>query len=597
MPIYRAPLEDIRFLFHEVLDIGHLTSLPGYADATGDLVDSVLAEGARFCEQVLQPLNASADLEGCTFQHGKVTTPRGFKEAYQALVDGGWPALAAHPEHGGQGLPVTVRVALDEMLLASNLAFSMFPQLLGGAYETLERHGSDALKSAYLPKIASGEWTATMCLTEAHAGTDLGMIRTTATPRADGAFSVNGSKTFISGGEHDLTPNIVHLVLARLPDAPPGTKGISLFLVPKFLPGPDGALGARNGVACGAIEHKMGIKGSPTCVMNFDDAVGYLVGEPHRGMRAMFTMMNGARLGVGLQGLGLADASYQNAVAYARDRVQGRSLSGPKHPGAPADPILVHADIRRGLLTMRAFTEAARALALWTGMQIDRELRHPDATTREEAADFVALLTPVIKALFTDLGFEAANIGVQTLGGYGYVREYGLEQFVRDARIGQIYEGTNYVQAIDLLGRKLREGDGRLFRRLAALIESELARAGANPALADIVGPVAQSTERLQRIAASLDARARSNADEAGAAASEFLRLFGLVTLGWMWVRMADVAASRQQQGGQHAPAFYAAKLKVARFYVSRILPVTRALEEAIASGGAPILAMSPDEF
>lgn len=597
MPTYRAPLDDVRFLLHDVLHVGDLTALPGYAEATPDLIDAVLAEGGKFCEQVLQPLNASGDQEGCTFRNGAVTTPAGFKEAYRALVDGGWPALAAHAEHGGQGLPVTVRVAMEEMMLASNLAFSMFPQLLGGAYETLERHGSEALKAAYLPQIASGEWTATMCLTEAHAGTDLGMIRTKATPRADGAFCITGSKTFISGGEHDLTPNIVHLVLARLPDAPPGTRGISLFLVPKFLPGPDGALGGRNGVACGSIEHKMGIKGSPTCVMNFDDAVGYLVGEPHKGMRGMFTMMNGARLGVGLQGLGLADVSYQNAVAYARDRVQGRSLSGPKHPDLPADPILVHADIRRGLLTMRAFVESARALALWTAMQIDRELRHPDASAREEAADLVALLTPVIKALFTDLGFEAANIGVQTLGGYGYVREYGLEQFARDARIGQIYEGTNYVQAIDLLGRKLREGDGRLFRRLVALIDADLARVAPNADLADLAAPVAQAAERLQAVARSLDARAKANADEAGAAASEFLRFFGLVTLGWMWVRMAEVAASRQHEGGGHSPAFYAAKLKLARFYVSRILPTTRALEASIEAGGASILAMAPDEF
>jgi butyryl-CoA dehydrogenase len=525
-----------------------------------------------------------------------VRTPKGFIDAFRQYAEGGWIGVSCDPAYGGQGLPVTVRYAIDEMICAANLSIAMYPGLTQGAFEAIHTHASDELKARYLPKLAAGEWTGTMCLTEAHAGTDLGMIRTRAEPMDDGSFSLTGTKIFITAGEHDLARNIIHLVLARLPGAPEGSRGISMFLVPKFLLLEDGSVGERNGVRCASIEHKMGIKGSSTCVLDFSNAKGWLLGEAHKGLRAMFTMMNGARLGVGLQGLGLADASYHSAVAYARERLQGRALSGARNPGGPADPIIEHADIRRGLLFMRAYIEGARALGAWTSLRIDEERAHPDPAMRAEAADLVALLTPVIKAFFTDLGFESTNIGLQTLGGHGYIRDYGMEQYVRDARIGQIYEGTNYVQALDLVGRKLGEGNGRLLKRYLAIVGGELA--AARPAGLELYADIlARAVQRLELATVQIAQRAAQSPDEVGAAASEFLRLFGFVALGHMWLQMARTAGERQKTGGSMSPHFYGAKLSVARFYFERVMPHTAALSAAIDAGAASVVEMSTTEF
>ncbi len=597
MPTYRAPIDDYRFLLTEVFDTARLSRYAGFEEFTPELLVDVVAEAGTLCDELIAPLNMSGDAEGCTWENGVVRTPKGFKEAFQAYAAGGWIGLSGDPAYGGQGLPSVLRYIVDEIVCGANLSLAMYPGLTQGALETIHMHGSEELKSKYLGKLSSGEWTATMCLTEAHAGTDLGMIRTRAEPLDDGSANVSGTKIFITAGEHDLTDNIVHLVLAKLPDAPAGSKGISMFLVPKFLVNADGSIGARNGVSCGSIEHKMGIKGSATCVLNFDNAKGWLVGEPHKGLRAMFTMMNGARLGVGLQGLGLAHASYQGAVAYAKDRVQGRSLSGVKNPDGPADQILHHADIRRGLLFMRAFIEGARALSVFCGLAIDDEFRAPDAPTRESAADLVALLTPVIKAFFTDLAFESTNIGMQTLGGHGYIREYGMEQFVRDARIGQIYEGTNHIQALDLVGRKLPEGGGRLFKRYAALVAEEIAACRAVPALSGYAGMVGNAAAQLQEVTMLLAQRATKNGDEAGGAATEYLRLFGYVALGHMWLRTCRVALERKSSDGAFDAAYYDTKLATARFYFERMMPQTSALVGGVTAGAGAILDFPMERF
>jgi 3-(methylsulfanyl)propanoyl-CoA dehydrogenase len=592
MPTYKAPLADMRFVLETLLDVGQLASLPGYADATPDLIAAVLEEAATFCQDVLAPLNQTGDAEGCYYENGTVRTPKGFREGYAAYAQGGWPAMVASPDFGGQGLPNIAHVVLDEMLCSANLSFSMYPLLAHGTVGALERWGDEELKRRFLPRLVDGSWTGTMCLTEPHAGTDLGMIRTRAVPAGDGAYLVTGTKIFISAGEHDLTDNIVHLVLARLPDAPAGTKGISLFLVPKRLPTDEGAAGSPNGVTCGSIEHKMGIKANATCVMNFENARGWLVGEPHKGMRAMFTMMNGARLGVGMQGLGLAEVSYQNAVAYARERLQGRSAHGPAVPNAEADPIIVHPDVRRMLMTMKAYIEGMRALAYWVGTLIDVEERHPDTARREEAIDLVALMTPVIKAFCTDVGFEVTNLALQCFGGHGYIREYGMEQFVRDARIAQIYEGTNGVQAMDLLGRKVPDGNGRLVRRFVAIVERDIASARERPALRSMAERVGESLEVLQRVTGTVMARAAKDPDEIGAAAADYLRLFGLVATGWMWLRMAGIGEERAKDGG-----IAASKMATAQFYVSRLLPETHALAAKINAGAATVMALEPGAF
>ena len=596
MLTYRAPLEEYRFVLHELFDYdGVVASLPGYEEGTSDLADAVIEECAKFCENELMPLYQSGDAEGCTFENGEVRTPKGFKQAYDAFVEAGWPGLAASTEYGGQGLPKTLQLMLDELVCSTNLSFGIYPGLSHGAYNAIELHGTDDQKALYLPKIAEGTWSGTMCLTEPQCGTDLGLIRTKAEPRDDDAYAITGTKVFISAGEHDLTENIIHLVLARLPDAPPGIKGISLFIVPKFLPNGSSGPGPRNAVECGAIEHKMGIHASSTCVMNFDGAAGFLIGEKHKGMRCMFTMMNAARLAVSMQGLGLAETAYQSAVAYARDRVQGRALKGAKYPDKPADPIIVHPDVRRTLMSMRACNEAARALAIWLAMALDKSERHPDAEKRQEADDLVALLTPVVKAYFTDHGFDATNAAVQIHGGHGYIREHGVEQLVRDARIAQIYEGANGIQALDLVGRKLPLHAGRLLRRFFHPVSEFIEENMEDAELAEYVMPLAKAFARLQQATAFVAQSGLKDADEAGAAASDYLRFFALVALGYMWALMAKEALARKSDGANGT--FYDAKLATARFFMKRVLPETSSLNAAIMAGADSVMEMPEDWF
>jgi alkylation response protein AidB-like acyl-CoA dehydrogenase len=590
MPSYKAPLEDMRFVLHELYDSKTIAELPGCADFTPELMDSVLDEAAKFTEEVLFPLNQSGDLEGCTYENGVVRTPQGFKGAYKAFREGGWTAMASSPEYGGQGLPVSSSTFVEEMLCSSNMAFGLYPGLAHGAYLALFHHGTEVQKQTYLAKLVSGEWGGTMCLTEPQCGTDLGMLRTKAVPNDDGSYTLTGNKIFISAGEHDLTENIIHLVLARMPDAPAGVKGISLFVVPKFLVKEDGALGARNGVTCTAIEHKMGIKGSATCALSFDGAKGWLVGEADKGLRAMFTMMNTERLSVGIQGLGMAEVAYQNAVNYARERIQGRSLTGVKDPAKPADPILVHPDVRRMLLTMRAYIEGCRALSGWVARELDVMHRSADEEKKRAADDFTALLTPVVKALFTDLGFEIASSAMQCYGGHGYIRDHGMEQYVRDARISMLYEGTNGVQALDLVGRKLPQEGGRLLTRFLDPV-MEFLDANDDEEMAPFVAPLAAALEHLQIATGHIMEAGMSNHDEIGAASVEYLRLFGLVALGFMWARMAKIALPKAE-----AP-FYKAKIGTAKFYMQRLLPQTGALLSAIQSGSGVMMEFKDAAF
>jgi alkylation response protein AidB-like acyl-CoA dehydrogenase len=596
MTTYKAPLRDIRFVLHELLEAQTLTALPGLEEATTDLVDAVIEEGARLCENVLFPLNRTGDEEGCSFENGVVRTPEGFKEAYEQFREGGWIGLASDAAYGGQGLPKALKLVVDEMVCSANLSFSTYPGLSAGAYNAIAAHGSDEQKALFLPKLTSGAWSGTMCLTEPQCGTDLGLIRTRAEPQGDGGFAISGTKIFISAGEHDLTENILHLVLARLPDAPAGIKGISMFLVPKFLPRPDGTPGARNGLACGAIEHKMGLKASATCVMNFDGATGWLIGEPHRGMRAMFTMMNDARLEVGIQGLGVAETAYQSAVAYARERLQGRALKGARFPDRPADPILVHPDVRRMLLTMRAVVEGARALAAWAGMAGDVAARHPDPQARQDADDLLALMTPVIKAYFTDQGSLCANLGVQVMGGHGYIAEWGMEQLVRDARITQLYEGANGIQALDLVGRKVPAHFGRYLRSFFHPALAFIEEHQADPGLSEFVMPFAKAFSRLQQVTLHLAQQGLRDPDEAGAASHDYLRLFALVAIAYMWARAAKVAQARLE-GGTAEAGFYEAKLATARFFMTKLLPENSALFAQIMAGGRPVMAFDDAAF
>ncbi|HEY9537015.1 MAG TPA: acyl-CoA dehydrogenase C-terminal domain-containing protein [Kiloniellaceae bacterium] len=595
MVTYAAPLDDIRFLLYELLNYEEqVTALPGCAEATRELVDAVLEEGARFCENELLPLNRSGDEEGCSFENGVVRTPKGFKELYDAFCEAGWNGLSLSPDHGGQGLPKTLQFIMTELICSTNLSFGMYPGLTHGACNALEMHGSEAQKRTFLPNMAHGRWSGTMCLTEPHCGTDLGLIRTRAEPDGEGRYKITGTKIFISAGEHDLSENIVHLVLAKLPDAPEGTRGISLFIVPKFLVKEDGTLGARNGVACGSIEHKMGIKASSTCVMNFDAAEGTLVGEPHSGMAKMFTMMNVARLDVGIQGLGLAETAYQSAAAYAKERLQGRALAGPAYPDKPADPIIVHPDVRRNLLTMRALNEGARALALWVAIAVDVAEKHPDAAKRQEADDLVALMTPIIKSFFTDAGFEVTNLGMQVYGGHGYIREHGMEQLVRDARIAQIYEGANGIQALDLVGRKLGQNMGRLLRRFFHPVQAYVEAGMTRPELAEFVAPLAKSLSRLQQSTLWIAQQGLKDPEEAGAAAADYLNLFAYTALAYLWARMAE--ASLAQKDGDNA-AFHEAKLATARFFFQRVLPRSSGHFSALMAGKAPLMAMKEAAF
>ncbi|WP_374310343.1 acyl-CoA dehydrogenase C-terminal domain-containing protein [Dongia sp.] len=595
MPAYKAPLRDIQFVLNEVLQFENLAQqIPDFSEATPDLVTTILEEAGKFCEEVLQPLNHSGDEEGCHYENGNVTTPKGFKEAYRTFIEGGWTGLPCDPAYGGQGLPKLVNFAVEEMICSANLSFGMYPGLSNGNYNAIHAHGSDEQKALYLPKLVDGTWTGTMCLTEPHCGTDLGLCKTRAEANADGSYRLYGTKIFISAGEHDLAENIIHLVLARLPDAPAGIRGISLFVCPKFLPDANGKPGARNPVVCGSIEKKMGIKASSTCVMNFDGAQGWLVGRLHKGMSAMFTMMNTARLAVGMQGLGIAEAAYQGAVTYARDRLQMRALTGTKFPDKPADPIIVHPDVRRMLLTMRAFNEGCRALAYWVGRELDVSLHHPDPDKRQEADDLVALLTPVVKAFLTDHGFNAANLGVQIYGGHGYIREWGMEQLVRDARITQIYEGTNGIQALDLVGRKLPTGTGRLARRFFHPVSDYIEQASEKPEMAEFVLPLAKAFAKLQQATAWIAQAGLANPNEAGAAATDYQRLFALVALGYMWCRMVEVALAKSTEDSD---GFYAAKVTTARFYFARLLPESNSLFTTLMAGSDSLMAMPAEAF
>ncbi len=586
MTAYMPPLDDISFLLNDVFDFdAQMAALPRHDGLTAELAASILGEGGRFCAEILEPLNRSGDEEGCTLADGVVRTPAGFASAYRSFVDAGWTSLSGDPEYGGQGLPRVVQILLDEMLSSTNLSFGLFAGLTRGAVEAIGHHGSDELKRLYLPPMIAGEWTGAMALTESSAGTDLGLLTTRAVPHGDGSYALTGTKIFISSGDHDFGGNVVHLVLARLPDAPPGVKGISLFLVPKFLVNSDGSLGARNGMSVGALEHKMGIHAQPTCVMNYESATGWLVGEPGRGLNAMFTMMNAERLFVGIQGLGIGEIANQRAAAYARDRLQGRSADGQRGPV----PIIEHADVRKMLLTGRALTEAGRALGVWTALQMDIAASHPDAAARAEAEGFVALLTPVVKAAFTDFGFETAVTSQQVLGGHGYIREWGFEQYVRDARITQIYEGTNGVQAMDLVGRKLFAEGGALTRRFFFFMERDLSPT-AEPQLAFVATAANEALARLKHLTEEMLARG-PHPVETGAAATDYLRLFALVTYGWMWARMAREAAK-----GAATP-LKRRKLALARFFAARLLPQTLSLEAAVRAGSAEIMALEAEMF
>lgn len=595
MATYKAPIRDMQFVLHELLDAERcFAELEGFEEASADIIDSVLEEGAKLCESVVFPTNRTGDVEGCRLDNGDVRTPSGFKEAYDALASGGWLALASDPEHGGQGLPHTLSVFFEEMLQSCNMSLALYPGLTRGAYIALRAHGSDALKKTFLPKLADGTWTGVMCLTESHAGTDLGLLRTRATPRDDGSYALNGTKIFITGGDQDLTQNIIHFVLARLPDAPEGVKGISMFLVPKFLVNEDGSLGARNGFSCGSLEHKMGIKGASTCVINYESALGYLVGEPNRGLQAMFSMMNHERLMVGQEGLAQAEVAYQSAVEYARDRLQGRSLSGAKAPDKPADPIVVHPDVRRMLLTGKACNEAARALLGWISLEVDIAERHPDADRREHAGDLVALFTPVIKAYFTDYGNEVCNLSLQVFGGHGYINEWGMEQLVRDSRVAQIYEGANGIHAIDLTGRKLAMHDGRLIRRYLETLDEFRKENDGRIELEEFVAPLERAAGELGD-ATRWIAESRVRDPEAiGAASYDYLKLMAIVSFGYMWARTAAVALPKVE--GDNS-GFYEAKLATARFYMKRLLPQTSALLASIRAGSECLMDLPAESF
>jgi butyryl-CoA dehydrogenase len=583
MPNYTAPVRDMLFAYFELNAGEVIGQLPGFEEMDRDTLGSILDEAGRFVSERLLPLNRSGDEEGCTWNDGQVTTPEGFKAAYDEFTQAGWNSIAFDPDYGGQGLPKSIYTLVDEMICACNLSFSLYPGLTNGAWTALEGFADSEMKALYFPKMAEGVWSGSMCLTEPHSGSDLGLLRTRAEPQEDGSYRISGTKIFITSGEHDLTDNIIHLVLARTPDAPSGIKGISLFVVPKILPDEQGELGEPNSLSCGAIEHKMGIKASATCVMNFDGAKGWLVGELNKGMHPMFKMMNTERLATGIQGLGIAEAAYQNAAAYAQERLQGRSPAGAQQPDAPADPLTVHPDVRRMLLTMRALTEGCRALSVWVAQQIDLASHSSDTHQRQEAEALVALLTPVVKAYLTDCGFEVANLGVQVFGGHGYIREQGMEQLVRDARIGQIYEGANGVQAMDLTGRKLPMADGTLIEKFLIPLREFLQVSEGNASMAEFSSPLLTAGERLEDAAKTLLNRAGDKPAEIGAGAADFLQLFGLTALAFMWARMAKIGL---QQRDEAEALFYDAKVQTARFFMQRILPRSEAHYRAIQAGG-----------
>jgi alkylation response protein AidB-like acyl-CoA dehydrogenase len=591
---YIAPLRDMQFVLHELLQVeDELKAMPKHAETNRELIDQVLEEGGKFTSQILFPLNHSGDREGCHLDKvtHEVTPPKGFKAAYKQYVEAGWPSVSCDPEYGGQGLPLVVNNSFYEMLNSANQAWTMYPGLSHGAYECLHEHGTPEQKALYLPKLVSGEWTGTMCLTESHCGTDLGMLRSKAEPQADGSFKITGGKIFISAGEHDMSANIIHLVLARLPDAPAGTKGISLFVVPKFLPNADGSVGARNPIFCGAIEEKMGIHGNSTCQMNMDEATGWLIGQPHKGLNAMFVMMNAARLGVGMQSLGLTEVAFQNALVYAKDRLQMRSLTGVKAPEKAADPIIVHPDVRRMLLTAKAYAEGGRAFSSYVALQIDKELNHPDEEVRKDAADEVALLTPIIKSFLTDNGWIATSEALQVYGGHGFIAEWGMEQYVRDSRINMIYEGTNTIQSLDLLGRKVLMDNGAKLRKFGAKVQAFVEENGTDEAMSEFITPLADLGDKVTKLTMEIGMKAFQNPDEVGAAAVPYLRVVGHMVYAYFFARMAKIALEKQDGGDK----FYQSKLGTARFYFARLLPETAMLIRQARSGSSNLMALDAE--
>jgi len=591
MPTYNPPLRDMQFVLHEVFKVtDELKAMPKHAEVDVETINAVIEEAGKFAAEITFPLNISGDEEGCTLDKTthEVTAPKGFKEAYAQFVEGGWPALSCDPAFGGQGLPLVLNQCLYEMLNSANQAWTMYPGLSHGAYEALAAHGTDEQKKTYLPKLTSGEWTGTMCLTEPHCGTDLGLLRTKAEPQADGSYKLTGSKIFISAGEHDLAENIIHLVLARLPDAPKGSKGISLFAVPKYIVKADGSLGERNPIFCTGLEHKMGIHGNATAQISIDGAIGSLVGQPNKGLAAMFVMMNAARLGVGNQSLGLTEVAYQNALAYAKDRLQMRSLSGVKAKDKEADPIIVHPDVRKMLLTAKAYAEGARALQIFCTLLLDKEHHHPDEKVRKDSGELVALLTPIVKAFITDNGHTATNACMQVFGGHGFIKEWGMEQLVRDNRINMIYEGTNTIQSLDLLGRKVLGNNGATLKKFGKLVGQLVAEEGVNEKMAEFINPIAGLGDQLTKFTTEIGFKGFQNPDEVGAAAVDYLRVAGHFVFGYLFARMAQVALREIAAG--NADPFYVGKLQTARFYFAKLFPETATLMRTARAGSKSLM-------